>query len=179
MPSLIDLYNLIIEDNSNKYTIFCDLDRVLVDFDKGYQSLTGLSTKHSDVQNSEDFWDLFNDKLKEKNKTEYWFWSTLPMMSDGLELWNYIKPTNPYILTAPSRNPESKEGKLKWFQDNLGYVRKMIFSPSYKKKLYAKPFNILIDDMKDNINGWNENRGIGIYHQSTLKTIKELKQLGI
>lgn len=179
MPTLIDLYKLIKEENKPKYTIFCDLDGVLVDFDKGYFELTGLETHHADVQDSQNFWNLFNDKLKEKNKTEYWFWSTLPLMPDGMMLWNYIKQYNPYILTAPSRNPESKEGKKKWFQDNIGNVRKIIFSPSYKKKIYAKPFNILIDDRKDNIDGWNENRGIGIYHQSSINTIKQLNKLGL
>lgn len=179
MPTLLDLYNLIKEENKPKYTIFCDMDGVLVDFDKGYEELTGLHTKHKDVQDQKDFWELLNRSLQEQNKTEYWFWSNLEWMPDGKQLWNYIKPYNPYILTAPSRNPESKEGKLKWVQDKIGSVRKVIFSPSYKKKEYAKPSNILIDDRKDNIEGWIENRGVGIYHQSTTSTLKELKKLGI
>jgi 5'(3')-deoxyribonucleotidase len=179
MPSLLDLYKLIKEENNSKYTIFVDLDGVLVNFDKGYEDLTGLHTKHKDVQNSTSFWELLNSKLKETNQSEYKFWSNLEWMPDGTKLWSYIKPFNPYILTAPSRNPESKEGKLKWVQDKIGPVRKVIFSPSYKKKEYAKSSNILIDDRRDNIDGWNGNGGIGIYHTSTTSTIKQLKELGI
>ena len=43
-PNLFDLYNLIKEETETKYTIFCDLDGVLVDFDEGYKKLTDVST---------------------------------------------------------------------------------------------------------------------------------------
>ena len=36
MPNLLDLYEAI----KPKYIIFCDMDGVLVDFDKGYKDLT-------------------------------------------------------------------------------------------------------------------------------------------
>ena len=41
MPTLIDLYNLIKEEEHSKYVMFVDLDGVLVNFDKGYKQLTG------------------------------------------------------------------------------------------------------------------------------------------
>ena len=87
MPNLLDLYEAI----KPKYLIFCDMDGVLVDFDKGYKDLTGKSTNHADVQDKNDFWRLLDKSLKEKGLTEYDYWVNLPWMPDGKQLWNYIK----------------------------------------------------------------------------------------
>ena len=54
MYKLTDLYKQIKEETTeapqSQYEIYCDMDGVLVDFDKGYQSLTGKETNHVDVQ---------------------------------------------------------------------------------------------------------------------------------
>ncbi len=68
MPNLLDLYEAI----KPKYLIFCDMDGVLVDFDKGYEELTGKSTKHHDVQDKNDFWRLLDKSLEEKGLEEYY-----------------------------------------------------------------------------------------------------------
>lgn len=177
MQKLIELYNII--KSHPKYTIFVDLDGVLVDFDKGYKELTGYNTSHAKLQDKEEFWKLLNNSLEQKNITEKDYWSNLEWMKDGKQLWNYISRYNPYILTAPSRNPESQEGKKEWVENNIGYVKKVIFSSSYKKQLYSKPNNILIDDREDIIKKWNDRGGIGIYHRSTSSTIKELEKIGL
>ena len=62
------------EQKETKYMIFCDMDGVLVDFDKGYEELTGLNTKHADVQDSSNFWNKFKSSLEEKNMTDYDYW---------------------------------------------------------------------------------------------------------
>ena len=38
---MIKLTELLEEVENNKYTIYCDLDGVLVDFEKGYEDATG------------------------------------------------------------------------------------------------------------------------------------------
>jgi hypothetical protein len=71
----------------NKYRIFCDMDGVLVDFDKGYEDLTGLHTKHADVQDSNDFWNKFREGLKEKN-------IHVPLIFCGnSQEWESVSPT--------------------------------------------------------------------------------------
>ena len=107
MISLKKIY----EEIKPKYIIFCDMDGVLVDFDKGYEDLTGIHTKHADVQDRSTFWDTFNSSLKKKGMSEYEYWANLDWEKGGPMLWHYIKPYNPYILTSPSLNPESREGK--------------------------------------------------------------------
>jgi 5'(3')-deoxyribonucleotidase len=179
MANLMDLYKLINENVKSKYIIYCDLDGVLVDFDKGYKDLTGVTTDHANVQGKQNFWDQFNNSLKGKNISEYKYWSELEWESDGKQLWSYIKQYNPFILTAPTRNPESKEGKTYWVQNNIGPVRKLIFAYSFKKPEYSRKNHILIDDRQETIVEWNAKGGIGILHTSTQDTIKQLKTLGI
>ncbi len=55
--------------------------------------------------------------------SEYEYWAGLDWEKGGPMLWNYIKSYNPYILTSPSLNPESREGKRDWVTrlDNMNY----------------------------------------------------------
>jgi len=171
-PNLLDLYEAI----KPKYIIFCDMDGVLVDFDKGYNNLTGKPTNHNDVQDKNEFWRTLNNSLKDKNITEYEYWVNLPWMSDGMILWNYIKKFTPYILTAPSRDPGSKQGKIEW-ANRLDGMKNIYFKPAYAKAEYSKKNRILIDDKSSTIEQWNQRGGIGILHTSTTNTIKQLQQL--
>ena len=173
-PTLLDLYEAI----KPKYTIFCDMDGVLVDFDKGYKELTGKHTKHADLQDKNEFWGLLNRSLEDKGLTEYDYWVNLEWMPDGQTLWNYIKGYNPYILTAPSRDPGSKQGKREWVE-RLDGMKKLYFKPAPSKSEYAERNRILIDDRQDTIDKWNAAGGIGIHHTSAENTIKQLQKLGL
>jgi len=179
MSTLIDLYNLIKEEEHSKYVMFVDLDGVLVNFDKGYQKLTGKSTHHADVQVKKDFWKTFNNSIKSQNTSEFKYWSELEWMHDGKQLWNYIKKYTPYILTAPTYNPESKEGKSLWVTKHLDNVRKLYFKSAATKAEYSRKNRILIDDRAATIDDWNARGGVGILHTNAANTIKQLKQLGL
>jgi hypothetical protein len=99
-------------------------------------------------------------------------------MPDGKQLWNYISPYNPTLLSAPSSQSESRLGKKLWVEKHLPEI-KLILSKASDKKNYSKPFHILIDDRDSNIEDWRNKGGIGILHTSTFDTIKKLKKLGI
>lgn len=175
----------------NNYVLYVDLDGVLVDFDKGYEKLTGVHTHHADRQGSDIFWDLYRKGIDNSGKTEKQYWEELEWTSDGQVLWDYLKKYNPHILTAPSVNPdlpktdrynishnESMQGKTEWVK-RLDNMNKLYFkATSYKKEL-AKSNRILIDDRKPTIEGWIEKGGIGIFHTSTENTILQLIQLGL
>ena len=179
LPNLFDLYKLIKEEIETKYTIFCDLDGVLVNFDKGYKDLTGISTKHADAQGKEIFWSTFKQSLKDKDISEYEYWKNLEWMPDGQSLWSFIKNYDPYILSAPTRDPESKTGKKAWVSDHLGKVKGLILVYAYKKPEYSGKNRILIDDRAQTIKEWRSKGGIGILHTSTSDTIEKLKKLGL
>ena len=179
------------EMGEKKYVIFCDMDGVLVDFDEGYKELTGVSTQHADSQGKDEFWKLYRDSLKNKDIPERSYWANLDWMPDGKQLWDYISPYNPYVLTAPSvnfdipfeerykvENNESMQGKTEWVQ-RLPNMRKIYFRSAGRKADFAGPNKILIDDRKDTIDKWNANGGIGILHTSAANTIKQLQELGL
>jgi hypothetical protein len=154
------------------YTIFCDMDGVLVDFEKGYYDLTGKHTK-SFPKGDNDFW----KPIEEEGAL---FWATLPWMPDGQELWRYIKKYKPYILSAPSQDPSSRVGKEAWLKMNLqNSFKKAYFASRGNKQNFSGQNKILIDDLQQTIDEWNAKGGIGIHHTSASNTIKELKKLGL
>jgi 5'(3')-deoxyribonucleotidase len=85
---------------------------------------------------------------------------------------------NPYILTAPTYNPESREGKRDWVT-RLDNMKNIYFRKASSKADFSGKNKILIDDRADTIEKWNANGGIGILHdpknpQATIDTLKEL-----
>ena len=117
------------------------------------------------------FWDPIN-------KAGYDFWINLEWLGDGKRLWKYIEKHNPELLSAPSRQNESRVAKHDWVNKELPGVHLILRSAKHKKD-FAGPKNILIDDRIDNINGWRESGGIGIHHVSAKHTIDQLKVLGL
>jgi hypothetical protein len=99
-------------------------------------------------------------------------------MPDGKELWNYIKPYNPELLSAPSREESSRIGKFTWVKRNTPGT-KLILRSADRKQEFATPNAILIDDRADNIQRWIDAGGVGIHHTSSENTIKQLQELGL
>jgi predicted kinase len=159
-------------ENEQQYKVYCDMDGVIVDFERGYNDLTGKEAPgvHSTYDKT-DFWSSIT-------KAGAKFWADLNWMPDGKELWNYIKQYNPKLLTAPSREKSSEIGKKEWVKKHLPSTPVIFKQAKYKKDL-AEPNAILIDDRKDNIQQWIDAGGIGIRHTSTSSTIEQLKKLGL
>ena len=107
---MIKLTDILKEVEENKYTIYCDLDGVLVDFDKGYKDLTGKLPK--EVSDDTEFWEPIH-------KAGAAFWIKLKWMPDGKELWNYIKQYKPELLSAPSKQESSIMGKRIWVKREI------------------------------------------------------------
>ena len=172
MYKLIDIFKEIIKESQNiKYKIFCDMDGVIVDFEKPFQ-------KYSDGIPAWDYKETFGE-------TKFWelihnegtaFWANMEWTPDGKELWEYIKKYNPTFLTQPSRKEISKIGKEEWIEKHIPNIPRIF---SFEKYKHANPNNILIDDLEYNIYKWKEAGGIGVLHTSTLDTIKQLQKLGI
>jgi hypothetical protein len=179
-----------INESEVDYRIFCDMDGVLCNFNKGFQDLNDEG--------------LTFDQYEEKHgKTTGWsiiakrgekFWSELEWMPDGLQLWSYLNTVSaPTILSSPSREYSSIKGKMKWINTNLGISQS---SPTTKSKgwdrstriilsshkhLYVMPDpnvkSILIDDTPAKIQKWEAAGGIGILHSSTAGTISTLADI--
>ena len=155
-----------------KYKIFCDMDGVIVDFEKGYKELPNALELDGTYHSTPEFWEPINNAGVE-------FWENLEWMPDGKRLWSYIEEYYPIILSSPSRRGfGSREGKKKWVDRELTGTP-LVLEYSYNKQKYSNKNSILIDDRKSNIDQWIEKGGIGILHENTEKTINELITIGL
>jgi 5'-nucleotidase len=184
IPTLLDLYKLITENNVSEYKIYCDMDGVLCDFDEGYKYLTKKSTDEANAKGKKYFWELFRESVGENEKD---FWANLPWQPGGEKLWTFISPYNPNILSSPAINfskPQDQQldpnyneaiiGKKEWINKNLYNVGKEIFVPASQKVDSVAPNHILIDDMEKNTDAWEAAGGIAILHKNYATTKKIL-----
>jgi hypothetical protein len=178
MYKLTDLYKQLREEENQfeeqKYSIFCDMDGVLTDFDARFKGINPEKLSPSQYTNKygvDKFWATIDAE-------GVGFWVGMNWMSDGKELWDYIKDKQPSLLSAPSRQPSSRLGKRLWIKNNIPGT-KLILASAEKKQNYSKPNKILIDDRPDNVSQWKSKGGIGILHTNSQDTIKQLQNLGL
>ena len=156
---------------ASKPKIYVDMDGVLVNFNKGFKDLEGISPdEYIDKYSKGAFWKTL---LKHPR-----FFKDLEWMPDGKELWNFVKQYNPTILSAPvseKNMPHCKEDKTNWIKNHIGDNVEIILDED--KGAYANENDILIDDREKNINEWQAADGVGILHTSTADTISKLKRI--
>lgn len=154
------------------YTIYLDMDGVIVNFDKQFEEAFGMPPREFEEGfGTEMFW----KKIEERGVG---FWRGMEWMPGGQELYNRISQFDHYLLSSPSRSETSKIGKHMWKKDNTPGT-KLILARSYNKKNYADKSNILIDDRESNIQQWRDAGGIGILYKSAEQVNAELDKLGL
>jgi hypothetical protein len=171
---LKEIYKKIIEDiEPPKYTLYCDMDGVLADFEARFEQYSdGLTTdEYRDKFGINAFWKLIDDE-------GVGFWVGIPWMPDGKELFDYIKPNLYSLLSAPSYDNSSRLGKRLWVKNKIPGT-KLILASAKNKQNYSEEGAILIDDRANTIREWDSQGGIGILHVSAANTIQQLKQLGL
>ena len=167
------------KEKETDYQIMMDMDGVVCDFDKQLKQMFLDKYNKENETTFKTGWD-FEDEYgpekfwKEINKLGIKFWSEMPWTKDGRKLWNFVKQfDNTEVLTKPSKDKLSRDGKKIWCKEELGDVK---VNFSYNKEQLAKPNRILIDDLEKNIDPWIKAGGIGILHKNTEDTIKKLKK---
>ena len=210
MKLLIENFKSFINEQETRLPqIYCDMDGVLVDFERGIvdqinkdlQMIRKMEDKKNlvKIQRALDSLgrdEIVIDDLRGKSATskpvrnymygrvgyDANFWSKLPWMPNGKELWNFISKYDPYILTSPMQRG-SEIGKAFWIDENLRPLPDKVFMSSEKYEWAlsdaGKP-NILIDDWSKNTVPWSNKGGIAIQHvnANTSATISALKELG-
>ena len=158
--------------NDSKLKIYCDMDGVLVDFDKRFGELSAWGPKKFiDKNGLDEFWKLIDER-------GVGFWVGMDWMEDGKILWEFLTANYKEVelLSSPSRSENSRLGKRLWVRNHkLG--KKLNLAYSRNKQKYAAPNHILIDDRKDIIQEWEEQGGIGILHTSAEETINKLLEV--
>lgn len=172
---LLEAYPLPEQKEIPPYKIYCDMDGVLTDFESRFEHFSGMKPKDYEHKfGPAKFWNLVDVEIGLK------FWSDMDWMPGGKELWNFISPYNPQILTSPSKDNNSRLGKNTWVSNNITPTPRVIFAYSKDKQRYADPYSILIDDKKSNINEWAAKGGIALRckYGNIQPVIEQLKQLG-
>ncbi|MFV0627193.1 MAG: 5' nucleotidase, NT5C type [Alphaproteobacteria bacterium] len=148
--------------------IFCDMDGVLVDFEEGFFDVHG---KYPSELSHSEMWQIVLDNENH--------WLDLPPMKDAQELINFLAQYEYQILTGlpiQGFDKADKEKKL-WIEKHISKELPVICCLSRDKHIYCQKGDILIDDRKGMISDWEEAGGIGILHETSEKTISELKKL--
>ncbi len=187
---LLEAYPLPEQKETPSYQIYCDMDGVLTDFESRFHKK--LNEVGPDYYPLRDIEKVTKPKHFEQifGMDEFWnfidnivgvsFWVGMDWMPRGQELWNFISPYSPQLLTSPSRNNTSRLGKNLWVKNNLTPKPKVNFAYSADKQRYANENKILIDDKKSNIAEWISKGGIAfrVKNGDIGPAIQGLKQLG-
>lgn len=156
-------------------TIWVDLDGVLCDWIQGYVNIFGGDPTIKWVGMNKVKWDKLDSAAPH-------FYRNLPLMPGALELWEWLLPFEPCILSAASSHiPASASQKHEWVKEYLGIEgdRIVIVADREDKPRYCNPGDILIDDLESNVNEWNVEGGYGIMFHSAEQTIAELEKMVI
>jgi len=189
MGKLADLL-LTEEDFTPKYQIYCDMDGVLTDFEKRFVELLRQEgpkyyskaviaqvtrPKHFEaLEGQEEFWKFIDQYIGLE------FWSEMEWMPNGRELWSFIQPYNPIILTSPSEQNTSRLGKRLWVKEHLVPAPPVEFRFGDAKSDFANERAILIDDRPSNLQAFAAKGGIALEVKDgeIQSVINKLRELG-
>ena len=106
------------------------------------------------------------------------FWAGLEWAPGGRELWHFIEPYRPFILSSPlADDPSSEEGKRIWCKSNLGLSGGRVILAVNKGISTGDKSGILIDDKPKKLEQFGQT---GILHKTgnAGASIAKLKDLG-
>ena len=187
-----NLADLLLEESDfvPKYQIYCDMNGVLTNFEKRfvdelrregpkYYSKTVIAQvtrpKHFEkLEGQEEFWRFIDQYIGLE------FWSEMEWMPNGRQLWSFIQPYNPIILTSPSEDNTSRLGKRLWVKEHLSPPPPMEFRFGEAKSDFANKNAILIDDKPSNLSAFAGKGGIALEVKDgeIQSVINKLKELG-
>ena len=177
------------EDYYPKYQIYCDMDGVLTDYEKRFIELLRKEghkyyskevikqvtrPKHFEKLEGEEELENFTD-----NYIGLDFWTGMEWMPNGRQLWSFIQPYNPVILTSPSKHNTSRLGKRLWVKEQLVPAPPVEFRFGEAKSDFANENAILIDDKPSNLEAFASKGGIALEVkdgeiQSVINALREL-----
>lgn len=187
-----NLSDLLLEESDfiPTYQIYCDMDGVLTDFERRFITLLRKEgpkyyskaviaqvkrPKHFEaLEGPEEFWKFIDQYMGLE------FWSEMPWMPNGRQLWDFIQPYGPKLLTSPSRDNTSRLGKKLWVRNNISPAPEVIFRFGDAKADFANKNTILIDDKPSNLAAFSAAGGISIECKdgNVSSVIEQLKELG-
>lgn len=149
--------------------LFVDLDGVLADFDSKVLELTGK--RPGDFERSGPMWAAISPPRTQG------FYASLPWMSDGMVLWEFVQQYQPTILTGLPMGTWAEAQKRDWCARMLGPSVPVICCMARDKHKHCQAGDILIDDREEKARKpWEEAGGKFIHHTSASKSIEALRR---
>lgn len=145
--------------------LFIDMDGVLADFDAHHEAVFGFRS------------DKIADNVDWKKVAAVGnFYRDIPPMKDFDDLWAFVSPMKPIILTGvPSSVMDASWNKRQWVDRVIGKDQPMIPCRSKEKSKHCKPGDVLIDDWEKYRSLWVAAGGCWITHVSAAKSIALLQ----
>ncbi len=187
---LKDILKEVEEKSPLQVQVYCDMDGVLVDMNKGFKKISGGYTAE-DLKNSPEF---RGDKRAAQKK--FWqlinrtpnFWLDLEPMPDAKILWDFIKDNfkNPVpVILSAGQGADIIAQKTAWIRKHIDPTVKVIIATAGTKKpeyiFQASPgqriTHVLVDDTQKNLDAWdNEARHqVAVHHKDAASSISQLK----
>lgn len=93
-------------------------------------------------------------------------------MSDGAQLWDFLSPLSPRILSGSPSGDWAEQQKRRWCTEQLKLPdeRVHIVDPC-DKALFSHPGAVLVDDWLEHRAPWEARGGIFIHYTSAQKSI--------
>lgn len=157
---------------NDEYTLYLDLDGVLVDFELKAHEIT---LNHFKELTTGNMWSA----IAHYNNNVEPFFENLPKTKGADELVEFATSNFKIvkILSATGTTPkDAARQKRTWGYKNYPNVPVITVTSSSEKAIYANPRSILVDDRNKSIGPWRKAGGVGILFLDNDQTISELKQ---
>lgn len=152
-----------------RWQVYCDLDGVLADFDRGVVERTGNQPK--EFSRRAKMWRrLAPPRTKE-------FFAKLDWMQGGAELWKYLEPLCPAVLTGSPSGDWAGPQKVQWCEKNLRLsADRVLVVNASDKALFSHPGAILVDDRAEYRDDWEARGGIFVHFKEATDSIAMVKE---
>ena len=151
--------------------LYHDCDGVLADFDRGATELLGMPPRA--FENRHGLPAFWRELARHPD-----FYGTLPLMPDGMRLFEAVRHLNPIILTGLPRGRWASPQKVRWAKKHFPGTR-ILTVMAVDKRSHAQRGDILVDDQLRHAHLWEEAGGIFLQHRDAQSTIQQLKSLGV
>lgn len=152
-----------------RWQVYCDLDGVLADFDRGVVERTGNMPK--EFARRRRMWRSLAPPETEE------FFARLHWMQGGADLWRYLEPLCPAILTGSPSGSWAAPQKRRWCEKRLSVpADRVLVVDASDKALFSHPGAVLVDDRSEYRQGWEARGGIFVHYKDAMGSIEGVRK---